>query len=72
MEEQLSIPMPVIGIQVVVRRQPRYGWVVERRVLRQDQGWQPAGFWSQLEHREAELVAAEALDQGWYVEPLDG
>ena len=71
MHEQLAIPMPVVGVQVVIRQDPGRGWVVDRRVLRQDQGWQPAGRWTTGDCRTAELCAAEALGQAWYVEPLD-
>lgn len=70
MEEQLRIPMPVVGLQLTVRRQGNR-WVVDRRVLRQEQGWQVAGRWEVSDRRTAEICAAEALDQAWYVEPLD-
>lgn len=70
MEDQLRIPMPVVGVQVTLRRESS-GWSVDRRVLRDQQGWQVAGRWAQMDRRSAELCAAEALDQAWYVEPLD-
>nr|CRY93637.1 hypothetical protein [uncultured prokaryote] len=71
MDEQLEFAMPVIGVQVTIRRVPGRGWAVDRRVLRDGQGWQLAGRWQSGDRRTAELDAAAALDQAWYVEPLD-
>jgi len=69
--EQTAIPMPLVGVQVTLRRDPGRGWVVDRRVLRQDQGWQPAGRWTATDQGSAELCAREALEEAWSIPPLD-
>lgn len=71
MNEQLAIPMPVVGVQVTVRLDNHGHWVVESRVLRQDQGWQMVGRWTEGSRDRAELVAADALGLAWAAEPLD-
>lgn len=71
MEGQLEIPMPVVGVQVVVRLDNHGHWVVEARCLRQDQGWQVVGRWTEGSRDRAELVASDALGLAWLSAPLD-
>ena len=69
--EQTSIPMPVIGTQLTLRMDKAGWWVLTVTVLRQDQGWQPAGRWSFSSRGQAELAAWDALGSAWETPPLD-
>lgn len=69
--EQLAISMPVLAIQVTVRREAPKGWVVDARLLREQQGWQMAGRYTFATLDEAELHASDLLDELWRRPPLD-
>jgi hypothetical protein len=54
-DEQLRIPMPIIGVQVTLERISGRGWVLVERLRRQDAGWSPG-------ERYRDLTTDEALD----------
>lgn len=69
-DRQLRLPMPVIGVQITLRRS-HGAWEVSRRVLRQDQGWQKAGVARVSTQAAADLQATDFLADWWQVPPLD-
>jgi hypothetical protein len=54
-DEQLRIPMPIIGVQVSLVKEPGRGWCLVKRSRRQDLGWM-------AEERYEQLSTDEALD----------
>lgn len=61
MDEQLRIPMPVVGYKISVVRWKSGDWEVVRRELRQDDGWRVTGEWVCEGFSAALLRAQEAL-----------
>jgi hypothetical protein len=58
-DEQLRIPMPVIGVQVTLERVSGRGWNLVRR---QDAGWSPGEKYRELTTDEALDVALTLLE----------
>lgn len=55
MDEQLRIPMPIVGVQVNLERVPGRGWGLVLRHRRQDLGWSTG-------ERYGSMTTEEALD----------
>jgi hypothetical protein len=55
MNEQLSIPMPIVAIQVTMVRSPGRGWELVLRDRRQDAGWH-------VDERYNSMTTDEVLD----------
>jgi hypothetical protein len=61
-DEQLRIPMPVIGVQVTLERVSGRGWNLVQRIRRQDAGWSPGEKYRELTTDEALDVALTLLE----------
>lgn len=61
-DEQLRIPMPVIGVQVSLERVSGRGWTLVQRLRRQDSGWSPGEKYRELTTDEALDVALTLLE----------
>jgi len=61
-DEQLRIPMPVIGVSVTLERVSGRGWTLVQRIRRQDTGWSPGEKYRDMTTDEAMDVALTLLE----------